>query len=79
MNDLGAPREGGEVAGHPVVEPETDPDDEVGLLDRAVDMHLPVHPGHTEMKRMRFGKALIPSSVVITGIPVRSASARSSA
>ena len=53
---LRAAREAREVAGHPVVEPEPDADDQVGLLDGAVDVHLAVHPGHAEMQRMRLGE-----------------------
>ena len=56
VNDLGAAREGRQVAGDPVVEPEADPDDEVGLLDGAVHVHLAVHAGHAEMQRVRLGK-----------------------
>ena len=57
VNHLRAPGKAGEVAGDPVVEPETDAEDQVGLLDRAVDMHLAVHARHAEMQRVRLGEA----------------------
>ena len=56
VDDLGAAGEGREVAGHPVVEPEPDPDDQVGLLDGAVDVHLAVHARHAEVQRVRLGE-----------------------
>ena len=52
-----APRaNAGEVAGHPVVEAEADADDEVGLLDRPIDVDLAVHARHAEVERMRLRK-----------------------
>ena len=57
MDDLRPAGERREVAGHPVVEPEADADDQVGLLDGAVDVHLAVHARHAEVQRMRLGEA----------------------
>ena len=60
VDDLGAPRERREVAGDAIVEAEPHADDEVGLLDGAVDVHLAVHAGHAEVERMRLGKRADP-------------------
>jgi hypothetical protein len=56
VDDPRPPRERREIAGDTVVEPESHPDDQVGLLDRAVDVHLPVHSRHAEVQRMRLGE-----------------------
>ena len=56
MNDPGAGSESRRVAGHPVVEAESDADDEVGVLDRAVDVHFSVHARHAQMQVMTLGK-----------------------
>jgi hypothetical protein len=56
MDELCTSGEPGEVAGHPVVESESQADDEIGLLDGSIDVHLTVHAGHAEVKRMCFGK-----------------------
>ena len=56
MDELRASSESGQIAGDSVVESEAESDDEVGLLDGTIDMHLAVHAGHAEVKRMCFGK-----------------------
>ena len=45
--------EGREVSRHPVIEPEPDPDDQVGLLDGAVHVHLAMHARHAQVQRVR--------------------------
>ena len=56
-----APRaNAGEVAGHPVVEAESYADDDVGLLDGAIDVHLAVHARHAQMEGMRLGEGADP-------------------
>ncbi len=50
---LRAGREASGVAGDPVVEPEADAEDQVGLLDGPVDVDLAVHPRHAEVQRVR--------------------------
>ncbi len=56
MDDLGLGRESFHLAGHPVVEPRADGDDEVGIMDRHVGVVGAVHAEHAERERMRAGK-----------------------
>src|SRR6185436_18851956 len=56
VNDPGAGSESSRVASHPVVEAESDADDEVGVLDRAVDVYFAVHARHAQMQAMTLGK-----------------------
>jgi hypothetical protein len=55
VDDLRLRSEGGGIAGDAVIEAEPDAEDDVGVLDGAVDVHLPVHARHAEVQRMRFG------------------------
>ena len=56
VDDLRVPGEARRVAGHPVVEAHAHGDQQVGMLDRAVDVHLAVHARHAEMQRMILGE-----------------------
>src|SRR5512144_3224662 len=53
MDDLRLRSKSLDLAGHPVVEPGTDGDDQVRIVDRHIGIVGPVHPKHTERKRMR--------------------------
>ncbi len=48
--------EAGQLAGHPVVEPRAEADDEVGLLQRGHRGHRAVHARHAEVRGMRVGQ-----------------------
>ena len=52
VNDLGPRSEARRVPRDAVVEPQSDAHDEIGVLDRAVDVDLPVHPRHAEVQRV---------------------------
>ena len=68
---------GADVAGDAIVEAHAERDEEVGLLNRGVDPGLAVHAHHAEVERDATpGKAPMPSSVIATGMPARSASSR---
>ena len=56
VDHLRAAGEAREVAGDPVVEPKPDAEDQIGLLDRPVDVHLAVHARHAEVQRVRLGE-----------------------
>src|SRR5687767_10873568 len=56
MDEFGTLRKAGQVAGHPVIEAKAQTDDEIGLLDRAIDVDLAMHPGHAEVERVRLGE-----------------------
>jgi hypothetical protein len=60
VNHLRVPGERREVAGDPIVEPQSHAQDQVRLLDGAVHVHLAVHARHAEMQRMRLGEPADP-------------------
>ena len=55
MDDLGVRREGGQLAGDPVVEPRAEGDEEVGLLQGGDGGHGAVHTRHTQVQRVAVG------------------------
>ena len=79
MDDLGVRRERRRLAGHAIVEATADIEQHVAALNRAVHVHPAVHARHAEGQRMVLRECAHPWSVVMTGIPVRSANAISSA
>ena len=56
MNNLRVAGEARRVAGHAVVEAHAHRDQQVGMLDGAIDVHLAVHARHAEMQRMILGE-----------------------
>ena len=70
-------RVGLEVAGHAIVEPHAEREQQIGLLDRGVHPRLAVHPHHAEVQADATpARRRCPSSVTAIGICARSASAR---
>ncbi len=57
MNLLGVGRVGRQVAGHPVVEPHAEGQQQIRLLDRCVDPGLAVHPHHPQVQGVAGRKA----------------------
>ncbi len=60
----------GDLAGHAVVEPHAEGEQQIGLVDRVVGVDAAVHAEHVERQRIVAGKAPRPISVMVTGMPV---------
>ena len=56
VHDLGVRREQRRLAGHAVVEPRAERDEQVGLLQGEHRRHRAVHAGHAEVLRVRVGE-----------------------
>ena len=57
VDDLGLGGEGADLAGHPVVEPAAQGDEQVGLLHGGDGGVVAVHAGHAQAQRVGVGEA----------------------